>query len=350
MGRPADDIDIATRLAPEAVIAALKAAGLKAAPTGVEHGTVTAISGRKPYEITTLRQDVETDGRHAVVAFTDDWAEDARRRDFTLNALYAHRDGTIFDPTGHGVADAQAGRIVFVGDPEQRLREDYLRILRFFRFFAWYGRGAADPAALNACAGLKDQLSTLSAERITKELLKLLAAADPREAVRLMDRAGVLAVILPPPLNRARFEALVDLDADPVLRLAALMADDGSIAAAKALRLSNQQRDRLVAALKPGEALSAALSEKDARRLIHALGAEAFSDRVKLAGAGEDLLSLAQAWSPPAFPLNGQDVMRLGVPKGPRVGELLGQVQAWWVAQDFAPDREACLARLRTLA
>ena len=154
IGQPVNDIDIATRLTPEQVTAALKAAGLKAVPTGIEYGTVTAVSGGKPFEITTLRRDVATDGRRAVVAFTDDWARDAERRDFTLNSLYASRDGAIFDPTGQGVADARAGRIAFVGEPEERVREDYLRILRFFRFFAWYGHGPADAAALAACESL----------------------------------------------------------------------------------------------------------------------------------------------------------------------------------------------------
>src|SRR3954462_397386 len=180
MGRAVDDIDVATTLEPPAATQALEAAGLKVVPTGVEHGTVTAISGDRPYEITTLRRDVSTDGRRAVVAFTTDWAEDARRRDFTLNALYARRDGTIFDPTEEGLADAKAGRIVFVGEPEQRLHEDYLRILRFFRFLAWYGRAGADAAGLAACAKLKDKVTTLAAERISKELLKLFGAEDPR--------------------------------------------------------------------------------------------------------------------------------------------------------------------------
>jgi poly(A) polymerase len=183
--RPIGDIDIATTLRPDAVTAALTAAGLKAAPTGIEHGTVTAISSGKPFEITTLRRDVETDGRRAVVAFTEDWAEDAARRDFRLNALYLQPDGTLNDPTGGGIADAHAGRIVFVGDAETRIREDYLRILRFFRFLAWFGRGEPDAAGLAACAALKDGARGLSGERVSKELLKLLAAYDPRPAVAL---------------------------------------------------------------------------------------------------------------------------------------------------------------------
>ena len=176
MGLPVDDVDIATWLPPDEVVKALKAAGLKAIPTGIDHGTVTAIAERRPYEITTLRRDVTTDGRNATVAFTDDWTEDALRRDFRLNALYADVAGNVFDPTGEGVADTTAGRVVFVGDPKTRIREDYLRILRFFRFQAWYGRSKADGAALAACASLRGDLGRLSAERVQKELLKLLAA------------------------------------------------------------------------------------------------------------------------------------------------------------------------------
>ncbi|RZJ27620.1 MAG: CCA tRNA nucleotidyltransferase, partial [Brevundimonas sp.] len=182
MGRPIDDVDIATSLKPEDTEAAIRAAGLKAVPTGIAHGTVTAVSERQPFEITTLRRDVTTDGRNATVAFTDDWAEDAARRDFRLNALYADGEGQVFDPTGQGVADAAAGRIVFVGDPRTRIREDYLRILRFFRFFAWYGQGEPDVEGLEACRDLAPGISRLSAERVSKELMKLLAATDPRAA------------------------------------------------------------------------------------------------------------------------------------------------------------------------
>ena len=191
IGAPIADIDVATQLTPDTVTKALRAGGVRTIPTGVEHGTVTAVFEHQPFEVTTLRRDVETDGRRAVVAFTTDWREDAMRRDFTLNSLYARRDGAIYDPTGHGVADALAGRIVFVGDAEQRLREDYLRSLRFFRFLAWYGSGPADAEALAACEDARAQLSTLSAERVSKELLKLLEADDPREATGLMARAGV---------------------------------------------------------------------------------------------------------------------------------------------------------------
>lgn len=368
IGRPVSDIDIATTLNPEQVIKALRTARLKAVPTGVEHGTVTAISGGKPFEITTLRRDVATDGRRAVVAFTDDWAEDARRRDFTLNALYAQRDGSLFDPTGHGVADARAGRIVFVGEAEERVREDYLRILRFFRFLAWYGAGPADAAALAACEALKGELASLSAERVSKELLKLLAADDPREAVGLMARSGVLGEVLPAPIDLGRFGGVVAIEEDqlfendPVLRLAALLPDDqiGAVQLAERLRLSNAQRDRIAAALAPTPAFKSWMSPREIRRALYRLGAQVFRDRAKLAWARADrtattpqwrgMIALGEGWSPPAFPLTGEDVIAAGVPKGPMVGQVLREVEDWWIDHDFIDDQMSTVEKLKSVA
>jgi poly(A) polymerase len=368
--RPIADIDVATTLTPEAVIRALRAAGVRAVPTGVEHGTVTAVHQHHPLEVTTLRRDVETDGRRAVVAFTTDWREDAMRRDFTLNALYARRDGTIYDPTGHGVADARAGRIVFVGDPEQRLREDHLRSLRFFRFLAWYGRGEPDAAAVAAITALKDKVANLAAERISAELLKLLGAEDPREAVRLMAQTGVLGVVLPGPADMPRFEALVGIETralgenDPLLRLAALLRDDPAegVRIAERLRLSNAERDRLEAALAPTPEIApgtaTGLSPPEVRALVYRLGGRAFRDRVKLAWAGagdarpeawRGVLAVAEGWTPPALPVGGADVLAAGAPKGPKVGEILRALEAWWIAGDFTADRAAALAKLRDL-
>jgi poly(A) polymerase len=368
IGRPASDIDIATTLTPEQVIGALQAAKIRAVPTGVEHGTVTAVANGKPYEVTTLRRDVETDGRRAVVAFTDNWAEDAQRRDFTLNSLYARRDGTVFDPTGHGVDDARAGRIVFVGEPTQRLREDHLRILRFFRFYAWYGQGPADAAALAACAALKDQITALSAERVSKELLKLLAADDPRASVDLMIQTGVAETILPAPVDRQRFEALVAIESDllfetdAVLRLAALLPDDqlGAAQFAERLRLSNAERDRLVAALAPTPVLKSWMSPREIRRAVYRLGAQAFRDRAKLAWARSDrasatfqwrgMIALAEGWSPPAFPLTGEEVIAAGVPRGPMVGQVLREVEDWWIDHDFLDDKLSAVEKLKAVA
>jgi poly(A) polymerase len=365
LGRPIDDIDIATVLPPQTVTAALKAARLRAVPTGLEHGTVTAISGGGAYEITTLRRDVATDGRHAVVAFTDDWLEDARRRDFTLNALYARRDGAVIDPTGEGVDDARAGRIIFVGAARQRLREDHLRNLRYFRFQAWFGKGPPDPAAVAACAAMKAGIATLAAERISRELLKLLAADDPRLAVELMDKTGVLGMILPP-ADLARFEGLVAIEADAgagadaVLRLAALLPDGGAAAeAAQKLRLSNADRDRIVAALSPTPELTSAMSPQEVRRAAYRTGPRAFRDRAKLAWAAaggspglerwRDIVALAEGWTPPAFPLTGADVMTAGVPKGPLVGRVLREVEDWWIDRDFTDDRGSVLEKLKAV-
>ena len=358
-GHPIDDVDIATRLTPDQVIAALKAARLKAVPTGVAHGTITAVAEGRPFEITTLRRDVETDGRRAVVAFTTDWAEDAQRRDFRLNALYADGAGAIFDPTGEGVADALAGRIVFVGEARTRIEEDALRILRFFRFLAWYGRGPADAAALAACAALAGRIQGLSAERVSKELLKLLAAPDPAPSLRLMAKAGVLAQAFPWGEDIGRLEAMVGVDgarglaADPLLRLAALLPDDAetALACAQGLRLSNAQRERLGAALAE-PVVADALSPAAARALIYRAGAQAFRDRLRLAWAaqgvsGTALYDLAEAWTPPRFPLNGEDALAAGAAKGPAVGEALRAVEATWIAADFAEDRAVLLERLR---
>ncbi|RAK57972.1 CCA tRNA nucleotidyltransferase [Phenylobacterium deserti] len=364
IGRPISDVDIATTLTPVEVTKAIEAAGLRAVPTGIEHGTVTAIANHQPFEITTLRRDVETDGRRAVVAFTADWMEDAQRRDFTLNALYARRDGSIFDPTGHGVADALAGRIVFVGDAETRLREDYLRSLRFFRFMAWYGREAPDAAAVAAITRLKDPVASLAAERISAELLKLLAADDPRGAVALMASTGVMAVVLPEVVSRTRFEALVEVErgplpgAEPVLRLAALLPDEPALGrrCAERLRLSNAERDRIEAALDPSHPLSPAMTSHQVRQALYALGAQAFIDRAKLlwaqsGGEGWDrLIEQAAGWNPPALPVNGADAMAAGLPKGPLVGAALKQVETWWIAQDFPADRDETLSVLHEVA
>jgi poly(A) polymerase len=366
IGREIADIDVATKLTPDAVIEALEAAGVRAVPTGVEHGTVTAVHRHKPIEVTTLRRDVETDGRRAVVAFTTDWREDAMRRDFTLNSLYARRGGEIYDPTGHGVADARAGRIVFVGDAEQRLREDHLRSLRFFRFLAWYGEGPPDAAAVAAVTALADKVANLAAERISAELLKLLAAPDPREAVRLMAHAGVLAVVLPGRLDLARFDGLVGVEIEPLhereplLRLAAMLPDGAGVGArvAERLRLSNAERDRLAAALTPAPEIVPGLAPPKARVALYRLGRQAFRDRVKLAWAAaggaddagwREMLVLGEAWSPPALPVGGADALAAGASPGPRVGEVLRALEAWWIAGDFTADRAAALAKLKEL-
>ena len=366
--RPVADIDIVTTLMPDEVSAALQAADIRAIPTGIDHGTITAIVDGRPFEITTLRRDVETDGRHAVVAFTTDWAEDAARRDFNLNALYADLDGRLFDPTGEGLADLRAGAIRFVGDPAARIAEDALRILRFFRFFAVYGRGEPDRAALAACAASSGLIANLSVERIAKELLGLLAADDPRPAVRLMAQAGVLAIALPEAGALARFDNLVKIETeqlftcDPLLRLTALLPNDPAVGAATAtrLRLANAQRDRLEAALGVEPPLVSWMSPRETRRAVWRLGAEVFIDRVLLAWAASDrpaattqwraLLPMAQTWPRPTFPLTGDVVIAAGVPEGPLVGAVMRQVEAWWIDQDFPDDKLSLIERLKAVA
>lgn len=364
--REVSDIDIATPLLPDEVTKRLSAAGLGAVPTGVEHGTVTAISSGKPFEVTTLRRDVETDGRRAVVAFTTDWREDALRRDFTMNALYATADGEVIDFVG-GVDDLKAGRVRFVGDATTRIREDYLRILRLFRFHAWYGREEIDPLALRAAAAEKAGLAQLSGERVQKELLKLIAAENPAPVLRTMAAAGILAELLPGPLSIGRLEKLAAIDAeafftpDPLLRLAALLPDDWAIAidVATKLRLSNAQTLRLEDIAGAKEKIVPYLSVREVRKLLYRIGIGPFKDRVFLKWADDAkdsnavqwrmLLAVADAWERPRFPLSGRDVMLAGVPEGPLVGKILAEVEDWWVDADFIEDEFSLAERLKAV-
>jgi poly(A) polymerase len=368
LGQPVDDIDIATTLTPEAVTAAVEAAGLEAIPTGAAHGTITVLANHKPFEVTTLRRDVSTDGRRATVAFTTDWAEDAQRRDFNMNALYADRAGALFDPTGAGLADAEHGRVRFIGDPQTRIAEDYLRILRFFRFYAWYAKGDPDPDGLAACAAMRAGLAQLSVERVWKELKKLFAAPDPRTSFIAMETSGVAGAMLPEAQNRARFDALVEIErgilniADPMARLAALLPDDPEVARALArrLKLSNDERARLVATLSRGQRIVSFLSPREIRRALYLIGQDAFIDQAKLAWAeaGPEkaanqwraLLAIAQSWTRPRLPLTGEEVAAAGVPQGPLVGQVIREVEAWWIDSDFTDDRASIIERLKAVA
>jgi poly(A) polymerase len=363
LGAAVADIDIAVPMPPAEAAARLAAKGIKVVETGVEHGTVTAIAGRHAFEVTSLRCDVETDGRHAKVVFTDDWAEDAARRDFTINALYASASGEIFD-YATGVEDLIAGRVRFMGDARARIAEDFLRVLRLFRFHAWYGKGEIDAEGLRAAAEAKDKLKTLSAERIAKELLRLLEASHPAPVLRVMAATGILSELLPGALQLPRLERLTQLDwenlfvRDAVLRLAALLPDGEQTAqaVADALKLSNLHRTRLGQAL-GGEQIAAQLSARDARRLLYRLGAARFRDKVMLqwagapqsAGAWRMLLQMAENWQQPRFVLTGRDVMRAGVPEGPQVGRILALVEDWWADGDFAASEGALRDRLKAL-
>lgn len=360
------DVDIATPLTPDDVTKRLTAAGIKAIPTGIEHGTVTAIANGKPFEVTTLRRDVSTDGRRAVVAFTTDWKEDASRRDFTMNALYADADGNVFDYFG-GLDDLKAQHVRFIGDAVQRIREDYLRILRLFRFHAWYGKGEIDAEALRASAAEKAGLAQLSGERIAKEMLKLLAADEPVAVLRVMAASGILSEILPRELNFTRLEGLAahDLDAfftpDPLLRLAALLPHDTKIVEAIAAKwkLSNAQSERLDDIAGAREKIVSYLSVREVRKLLYRLGPARFKDRVSLKWAEDPkpaavmqyrtLLALADGWVKPQFPLSGREVMLAGVPQGPLIGKILADVEDWWIDADFIEDEFSLAERLKAV-
>lgn len=355
LGREIVDIDIATPLVPEEVMRRLEAARIKAVPIGLAHGTVTAVVPPRQFEITTLRRDVETFGRHARVAFTADWAEDARRRDFTMNALFLDAEGRVFDYVG-GLADLDAGHVRFVGDAATRIREDVLRLLRFYRFYAHYGRGEADEEARAAARALAGLLPTLSGERVAAELFKLLAAPDPVPTLRLMEEDGVLSVLLPQARRLDRLaQVLIGAPAsDPLLRLGALLDIDAADAAdlARRLRLPNAQRDRLAAFALPPWPIDPAADIKAQRRALYHLGPDLYRDLVLLAAAARGvkpdlaLLAEAAAWQPIALPLKGRDVRSRGVPAGPEVGRLLAAIEAWWEEGDFRADRAACLAEL----
>jgi len=362
LGRPIGDIDIATPATPERVIELLEKRGIKVVPTGLAHGTVTAIAGMPPrhFEITTLRRDVETYGRRARVAFDADWAEDAARRDFTINAIYLDPDGTLHDPVG-GLADLKAHRVRFVGEPALRIAEDVLRVLRYYRFEARFGTGTGDADARAACRAAVALLPKLSAERVAQELLRLLAVPDPLPALRMMAEDGVLTAIVPEATRLDRLQRLVPLEPkpDPLRRLAALIEvdADGAVALAERLRFSNVQRDRL-AGLAPPWPLDPKVDLRAQRQALYRLSAERYRDLALLLAAEgaldkprlADLLALAASWKPPRFPLKGRDVTALGIPPGKRVGELLAAVRAWWESGDFTADRAATLQRLKEIA
>jgi len=366
LGRPVTEIDLATTALPEQVMALARKTGLKAVPTGIEHGTVTVVVDGVPFEVTTLRRDVETFGRHATVAFTEDWEEDARRRDFTLNALYAGSDGTVFDPLG-GHADLAAGRVRFIGDAEARIKEDYLRILRFFRFNAYYGKGPLDPEGLAACVRLRGGLDQLSAERVAGELRRLLVAPEAIRAVEALFDHGLLTQLLGGVPRLMRFARLVaaeqafGLAPDAALRLAALavfVQEDAERLAAR-LRLSNAEQGVLALGADDHAGLELP-DEAAAKRALYRLGPCTFEARVLLASADagvppddqswQQALRLADRWQAPEFPLRGPDIMALGDVKGPAIGDMLRRLEADWIAAGFAISREELLARAAELS
>jgi poly(A) polymerase len=366
LGEPVKDIDVATTAEPLEVMRLAEAARLKAVPTGLEHGTVTLIARHVPIEVTTLRRDIETFGRHARVTFTTDWSEDARRRDFTMNALYCGADGTIYDPLG-GYADIAAHRVRFIGDPAERIREDYLRILRFFRFTAQYARGEPDPAGLGASLALKDGLRALSGERIRAELLRLLAAPGAVATVSVMAKAGLLEPALGLECDvglfarTAAIEEALGRPADSLLRLGALAAHrpGGALALRERLKLSNSEFERLAQMAIPDTAFEPDTPEHEAKAYLYRHSSTIFSDGAILAWAKSDATpadparraraTLPARWHPPPLPVRGADVVALGVTGGPAVGRIVRAFEDWWISEDFPDDPgrlSAALARL----
>ena len=349
LARRVGDIDLASPWRPEVAIAALEGAGLRALPTGLSHGTVTALAEGRSFEITTLRADVATDGRHAEVAFTESWEADAARRDFSLNALSLSRDGWVFDYFG-GIADLIGGRVRFVGPPALRLAEDRLRTLRFFRFSAVYARVAPDATTLAALEAAAGDLGRLSAERVWSELKRLLGAPEPRPALALMRRLGVLASVLPEAGAFSGIDRLAALGAapDPLLRLAALVRGDEEKLAAR-LKLSGAEAERL-AALRRGPVPAAEADEACLRALLADEPGEILVARSLLAGiggaAGGRLRARLATLPRPVFPLSGRDALAAGMAPGPAVGAALAAVRAWWRAGGCVADADACRAEL----
>ena len=367
-GRPVKDIDLATPEPPESVMEQLTKAGLKAVPTGLAHGTVTAVADHKGFEITTLRHDLETDGRHAKVGFTDDWEADAARRDLTFNAMSLSPEGRLFDPFG-GADDLAAGRVRFVGKAEQRITEDYLRLLRFFRFYAYYGRGALDAEARAAAKALAPKLQTLSVERVREELLRILAAPDPLPVLGEMKSLGVLSEALPEAGGLALLTAFLSQESrfglapEGLLRLACLITWFPSAVTdlAQRLRLSNAQRRRLerTTALARSLQRGGVAVPEELPKLLHREGPPILSAALQLFWAAlasddrpapeqemSDVWAAVRSWQAQAFPLKGKDLLVEGVSQGPKVGLLLAEMETWWLSAG-RPDRFACLKELR---
>jgi poly(A) polymerase len=349
LGEKISDVDLATTMLPAEVMRVCKAAGFGVHPTGLEHGTITVVNKHQPFEVTTLRRDVETDGRRAVVAFTNDWSEDALRRDFTINAMYCDTSGKIYDFTD-GYRDILRSRVRFVGTASARIKEDYLRILRFFRFHARYGKGAPDAVGLAAAVKLKSGLKKISAERIRQEMVKLLVAPKAITTLKVMAASGILKVILP---YTEEWRVLGRLPEDAILRLYALAKSPDDLK--ERLRLSNDEASRISALMNAPE-ISPHLRLTEQRAMLYSVGETTWRDAVHLAFAKskaklgdakwQSFLDLPTQSPAPKFPVTGKDLLAAGVASGPAMGAVLRQLEDWWVASDFVPSREDLLKRI----
>lgn len=376
MGLAVGDIDIATTLPPDAVIGRAKKAGFKPIPTGIGHGTVTVVANGHPFEVTTLRVDLATDGRRADVAFGTDWTADAERRDLTMNGLYADAAGTVIDLVG-GMGDIETGTVRFIGDANQRIEEDYLRILRFFRFFAWYGKGRPDADGLRACARLKAGLSKLSTERVWSELKRLLAAPDPSRSMLWMRQSGVLSAVLEesekwgidaiPGLVRT--ETALGWTVDPMLRLMAIVPPDAGRMAdmAERLRLSKAETRRMTGWAVQDD-LADTVTDTVLKRHLYQGDPTAIADRIRLrlsalrakaeiddsalmeAAKVSRLLKVATGWERPDFPLKGRDLVSCGIEPGPALGEAMAKLETVWLESNFVMTKDELLSRLEPLS
>ena len=365
MGQPVGEIDFATTLVPDRLIELAEANGVRAVPTGVEHGTVTLVVDGQGFEVTTLREDVDTDGRHAVVRFGRDWEADARRRDFTINAMSVDAGGVVRDPIG-GLADLVECRVRFIGDPDRRIKEDYLRILRFFRFHAAYGWGPIDKSGLAAATRHRDGLRTLSAERLNHEIGRLLLASGAGGTVRDMEDAGLLLIVLGGISRARRLDTAIAIERDANIepsyprRLAALSVEIVEDAERVAERLRLSRADALV--LESGASMSERWQEppevEEAKEALYRAGWRRFVDCLVHAAARShgdhsdwsNLLLSLESWEPGQFSLTGKDVLAAGIGHGPEVGTVLAKLENWWISEHFGPDRAALLIRLRQMA
>jgi len=363
VNRTVYDIDIATPLTPKEVIKRLKVSNIKYIPTGLEHGTITAIVNGRPYEITTLRKDIETHGRHATVEFTDNWEEDAARRDLTMNAIFCSIEGEIYDPF-NGITDLREGRIRFVGNAHERIQEDILRILRFFRFYAHFGKEEPDAETLKSCKELAPGLENLSAERIQKEVLKLLSADNAGKSWKIMKDNEILPHVIPEASHIDRLDNIINLEDEyhsktwPIRRLAVLIDEDPEIAkrVGNRLKLSNDDKKQLIRMVTPKLQLSLDISEHGLRKAVYIHGNDMTRNFLLLASARTGrtenlgaLYKIATSLRLPRFPIRGQDILDLGVPAGPKVGEVIKSLENWWIEQDFSPKRRDCLDELERL-